>query len=91
MGSNGNGAVGLSSHSLTAPSLYPVPSIAALIIENVGRQIKNAQAPAAIIDTAVVRRNCMLMLEAARKLDLAFRAHVKTHKVRILVGTECDD
>ena len=64
-----------------APFLYPTPSEAALKLQYVGKEIKDVQAPAAIIDVAVVRRNCTLMLEAADKLDVGFRAHVKTHKV----------
>ena len=67
--------------ALTAPSQYPSPSEAALKLQYVGKQIRDAQAPAAIIDAAVVRRNCRFMLEAAEKLGVGFRAHVKTHKV----------
>lgn len=64
----------------TAPMLYPSPSEAAVKLQYVGRRIADVQAPAAIIDAAVVRRNCKLMLEATEKLGVAFRAHVKTHK-----------
>lgn len=64
-----------------APSLYPSPSDAALKYHFVGREIKDVQAPAVIIDQAVVRRNCKLMLETTEKLGVGFRAHVKTHKV----------
>lgn len=65
----------------SAPWLYPVPSEAALKLHYVGQKIQDVQAPAAIIDRAVVRRNCNLMLETTSKLGLGFRAHVKTHKV----------
>jgi hypothetical protein len=34
-----------------------------------------------VLDAAVVRRNCKLMLDTARELGVGFRAHVKTHKV----------
>lgn len=64
-----------------APSLYPSPSQAALKLEYVGKDINDIQAPAAIIDAAVVRRNCEQMLDTAQKLEVRFRAHVKTHKV----------
>lgn len=67
-------------HSFTAPSLYPTPSQAALQVQFVGKKIGDAQAPALIIDAAVVRRNCSLMLDAAHRLGVDFRAHVKTHK-----------
>lgn len=73
--------VNLERPAFTAPSLYPSPSAAALKLLYVAKQIKDAQAPAAIIDRAVVKRNCNLMLEAAQKLGVGFRAHVKTHKV----------
>ena len=71
----------LASPALPAPILYPSPSEAALKSYFVGRQVKDVQAPAAIIDVAVVKRNCEYMLEAAEKLGVGFRAHVKTHKV----------
>ena len=66
---------------LSSELLYPYPSTADLKQQYVGKQIKNVQPPAAIIDVAIVKRNCRLMLEAAKKLELGFRAHVKTHKV----------
>lgn len=69
--------------TLTAPSLYPSPSEAALKLQFVGKQIKDVQAPAVIIDAAVARRNCKLMLETTQKLGVDFRAHVKTHKVSL--------
>ncbi|CAK1359417.1 D-serine dehydratase [Cercospora beticola] len=60
--------------------LYPTPSAAALKLQFVGKEIKDIQAPAAILDVAVIRRNCKLMLDTAEKLNVGFRAHVKTHK-----------
>lgn len=71
-----------SSSAFTAPPLYPSVTKAELRQQFVGKQISEVQAPAAIIDAAVVRRNCKLMLETAEKLGVGFRAHVKTHKVR---------
>ena len=44
-------------------------------------QIHDAPTPAAIIDRAVVERNCERMQEACQALDVEFRAHTKTHKV----------
>ena len=67
--------------SMSTLSLYPSPSEAALKNQYVGKQIQDMPAPAAIIDAAVVRRNCKLMLNTVEKLGVGFRAHVKTHKV----------
>ena len=39
--------------------------------------------PAAVIDVAIAARNCSGMLQAADKLGVLFRPHVKTHKVRL--------
>ena len=66
--------------SLTAPLLYPSPSEAALKLQFTGKKIQDVQAPAVIVDIAVARRNCKLMLDAAHELGVSFRAHVKTHK-----------
>lgn len=66
--------------SLTAPLLYPSPSDASLKLHFIGKKIQDIQAPAVIIDAAVVKRNCRLMLDAAQKLGVGFRPHIKTHK-----------
>lgn len=60
---------------------YPNASPADLRAQYVGRLLQDIGGPAAIIDIAVARRNCQIMLDAAEKLGLAFRSHVKTHKV----------
>ena len=65
-----------------APSLIPQASDTALKHHFLGRQLKDVQAPAVVVDAAVVRRNCKLMLDTAKELGVGFRAHVKTHKVR---------
>ncbi|KAK0273240.1 hypothetical protein LTR35_012312 [Friedmanniomyces endolithicus] len=65
---------------MPAPLLYPSPSEAALKLHFLGKKISDVPAPAAIIDLAVVNRNCRLMLQTASELGVAFRAHVKTHK-----------
>lgn len=75
---------------LTAPFLYPGPSEAALRLSYVGKQVKDVPAPAAVIDAAVVRRNCKLMLDTCKRLGVDFRAHVKTHKVGALCASNDD-
>ncbi|OCL14853.1 hypothetical protein AOQ84DRAFT_358543 [Glonium stellatum] len=71
---------------------YPVPSAAALKLQYVGRKIQDIDPPAAIIDRAVVKKNCNVMLQASRSLSIGFRAHVKTHKTvelaRLQVGED---
>lgn len=47
----------------------------------VGQKLRDVPVPAAIIDRAVVKRNCDRMLGACKDLKVGFRAHTKTHKV----------
>lgn len=77
-----------SSQPYTAASLYPTPPEASLKLQFLGKKIKDVQAPAAIIDAAVVRRNCKLMVDTAEKLGVGFRAHVKTHKTTEISGLQ---
>jgi hypothetical protein len=67
--------------SIPSSFLYQAPPDAAIKAQYIGQRIGDVQAPAAIIDLAVVKRNCSLMLSAAETLKVQFRAHVKTHKV----------
>ncbi|MCJ1395084.1 hypothetical protein MMC18_007965 [Xylographa bjoerkii] len=46
----------------------------------VGKELDQVPTPAAVVDRAVVRRNCLQMLEACDALGVSFRPHVKTHK-----------
>ncbi|WPG97962.1 hypothetical protein R9X50_00074500 [Acrodontium crateriforme] len=78
-------------NNFTAPLQYPAPSPAALKLQFVGQKIADVPAPATIIDVAVARRNCALMLETAEKLGLGFRAHIKTHKTTELSKLQVGD
>lgn len=49
--------------------------------EFVGKTLHEVITPAAVLDLAKVEVNCNLMLEAAQRLQLSWRAHIKTHKV----------
>lgn len=60
----------------SSPFLYPVPSEAALQLQFVGKQIQDVAAPAVILDAAVIRRNCRLMLETAEHLGVGFRVRL---------------
>ena len=47
----------------------------------VGKNLNEVITPTAVLDLAKVEANCKLMLEAAQRLQLSWRAHIKTHKV----------
>ena len=48
----------------------------------VPKSIDDVDSPAAILDVSILKRNCNRMLDSVKGLDVEFRAHVKTHKVR---------
>ncbi|KAE9964116.1 hypothetical protein BLS_008638 [Venturia inaequalis] len=77
--------------TISSSLLYQIPSSAALKAQYVGQKLKDIQAPAAIIDLAVVKKNCNLMLEAAESLKVQFRAHVKTHKTSELAQLQAGE
>jgi hypothetical protein len=47
----------------------------------VGKSLYQVPTPSVVLDLAKVEANCNLMLEAARRLNLSWRAEIKTHKV----------
>ena len=61
-------------------ALYPSPSLEVLKSAFLGKSLEDVEGPAAIVDRAAVVRNCQVMLEMVEKLNVGFRAHVKTHK-----------
>ncbi len=65
--------------------LLPFPSQANLREAFVGRHLQDVPTPAAVVDIAIVKRNCIQMLKACEALHLDFRPHVKTHKVQHLL------
>ena len=75
--------------------IYPTASEELLKSLFLEKDIRDIEGPAAIVDRAAVKRNCHVMLESARKLELGFRAHVKTHKTtqvtRMQVGDNLPD
>jgi len=60
---------------------YPVPSKASLVQQFVGKSLKEIPLPAAVLDLAVLKRNCTRMLDAVDKLGFALRFQVNSHKV----------
>lgn len=56
-----------------------------LVDEYKGKNLDALRTPALIIDRAVFARNCAKMHEHAKALGARFRAHIKSHKVRIRI------
>lgn len=73
---------------MTTTSLYPLSSKEELAKQYVGQLLKDIPAPAAILDLRKLKNNCTRMLEACDQLDFGWRAHIKTHKVWDLIGTD---
>lgn len=65
-----------------AVDFNPLPSLSSVKEYYIGKSLRDVPAPAVIIDKNVVEKNCNIQLNAAKSLDLSFRAHVKTHKVK---------
>ena len=63
--------------------LFPCPSKASMQDAFVGMHLNDVPTPAAVLDRAILRRNCAQMLEACEELGVKFRAHVKTHSTYI--------
>lgn len=63
-----------------ASKYYNPPSKQRLCEEYVGKLVSDLPTPSVLIDRAVFATNCSRMLESAKKLQVQFRCHVKTHK-----------
>jgi D-serine deaminase-like pyridoxal phosphate-dependent protein len=50
---------------------------------DIGKDVADLDTPSAILDKYLLQQSCEKMLEAANTIGVAFRAHVKTHKVRL--------
>ncbi|KAI0020762.1 putative serine dehydratase domain-containing protein [Xylariomycetidae sp. FL0641] len=57
----------------------------------VGKTLNQVVTPAVVLDLAKVEANCNLMLEAAQRLQLSWRAHIKTHKTEELTRLQVGD
>ncbi|KAI2468718.1 putative serine dehydratase domain-containing protein [Annulohypoxylon bovei var. microspora] len=57
----------------------------------VGKTLNDIVTPAVVLDLAKVEVNCNLMLEAAERLQLNWRAHIKTHKTEELTRLQVGD
>lgn len=63
------------------------PSVEELRQIYVGKDIADVSKPCAVIDAAIIRRNCDKMIRAVKALGVGFRAHVKTHKVCLSISS----
>jgi hypothetical protein len=61
--------------------LWPQPTPESLKAQYIGTDIRDLDGPAVVLDLAVLKRNCDLMLKTTEALQVQWRAHVKTHKV----------
>ncbi|ORY54819.1 putative serine dehydratase domain-containing protein [Pseudomassariella vexata] len=57
----------------------------------VGKSLYQVPTPACVLDLAKLEANCNLMLEASQRLDLSWRAHIKTHKTAELTRLQVGD
>jgi hypothetical protein len=65
----------------TAPiSNYPLSSQGSLASQYVGQRLEDLPTPAIILDRYKIKKNCAAMLQVCQKLNVGFRAHVKSHK-----------
>jgi hypothetical protein len=66
---------------------YPLPSRESLLSQYVGCKLCDVPTPAVVLDRSKMIKNSDAMLNVCRELGVGFRAHVKSHKVRLLLQT----
>ena len=64
---------------MATAGLFPRPTKASLQDAFVGMHLEDVPTPAAVLDRAILHRNCAQMLQACEEFGVKFRAHVKTH------------
>jgi hypothetical protein len=74
----------------TMASNYPLSDMTSLNDQFLGQKLVDLPTPSIILDRSLIKKNCTAMLQICKKLDVGFRAHVKSHKTlelsRIQVG-----
>jgi D-serine deaminase-like pyridoxal phosphate-dependent protein len=67
--------------ALQAPGAnYPISRKTAIASQYVGQRLQDLPTPAIVLDRSKIKKNCTAMLQVCKKLDVGFRAHVKSHK-----------
>jgi hypothetical protein len=59
---------------------FPISDQTALAAQYVGKSLRDLPTPLVVLDRSKVKKNCVAMLQVCEKLDVGFRAHVKSHK-----------
>ncbi|KAK3987761.1 D-serine dehydratase [Cladorrhinum sp. PSN332] len=59
--------------------------------EHVGKTLHQVPTPSVVLDLAKVKVHCERMLEAAERLDLLWRPHIKSHKTEELTRLQVGD
>lgn len=59
---------------------YPLSSKSALASQYVGQRLQDLPTPALVLDRSKLKKNTAAMLQVCQKLNVGFRAHVKSHK-----------
>jgi D-serine ammonia-lyase len=63
---------------------YPLSSQTSLASQYVGARLQDLPTPAVVLDRSKIKKNCAAMLQVCQKLNVGFRAHVKSHKTLAL-------
>lgn len=61
------------------------PSKAALQERLLGQTLYEVPTPSIVLDLAKLEVNCHRMMDAAEKNGIGWRAHIKTHKVSLVL------
>lgn len=82
---------------LTSPSQTRTPvhlvghsQKSALVAEFAGKYLSELRTPALVIDRALFAKNCDEMHANAAGYGAAFRAHIKSHKVKLILWVGWD-
>ncbi|OAK99794.1 hypothetical protein IQ06DRAFT_222350 [Phaeosphaeriaceae sp. SRC1lsM3a] len=59
---------------------YPLSHKKSLTAQYVGQRLQDLPTPALVLDRSKLKKNTAAMLQVCQKLDVGFRAHVKSHK-----------
>ena len=73
--------------SETMHKLSFLPDKDALLERYLGKPLDTLRTPAMIIDRRLFAQNCSSMHLKAREWGASFRAHLKTHKVSLVLST----